>query len=70
MPNFLACRSGLHLHHHDYDDYGDYDQIGYFYFFISGSTVDLQARLVMMFAVYPSAVRKERIIGRDKPPQP
>jgi len=29
----------------------------------SGSTVDLQARLVMVFAVYPSALRKGKIIG-------
>jgi len=28
-----------------------------------GSTVDLQARLVMMLAVYPSALRKGKIIG-------
>jgi len=29
----------------------------------NGSTVDLQARLVMMSAVYPSVLRKGRIIG-------
>ena len=32
--------------------------------------MDLQARLVMMLAVYPSALRKGKIIGRDQPPPP
>ena len=41
-----------------------------FFHMRSGSTVDLQARLVMMSAVYPSVLRKGRIIGKPPRPQP